>query len=52
MKTDHPGRGFLVALGTMAGLLPTVIDKLTPDGKVPDTDSLENTLSSLLGKLA
>ena len=36
----------------LAGLLPTVIDKLTPDGKVPDTDSLENTLSSLLGKLA
>ena len=36
----------------LAGLLPTVIDKLTPEGKVPDTNSLENTLSSLLGKLA
>jgi uncharacterized protein YidB (DUF937 family) len=36
----------------LAGLLPTVIDKLTPDGKVPDTNSLEDTLSSLLGKLA
>jgi uncharacterized protein YidB (DUF937 family) len=36
----------------LAGLLPTVIDKLTPDGKVPDTDSLENTLSSFLGKIA
>ena len=36
----------------LAGLLPTVIDKLTPDGKVPEANSLENTLSSLLGKLA
>jgi uncharacterized protein YidB (DUF937 family) len=29
-----------------------VIDKLTPDGNLPDANSLENTLSSLLGKLA
>ena len=36
----------------LAGLLPTVIDKLTPDGNLPDTNSLEDTLSSLLGKLA
>ena len=36
----------------LASLLPTVIDKLTPEGKVPDTDSLENTLSSFLGKIA
>ena len=35
----------------LAGLLPNVIDKLTPDGKLPDTDSLESTLSSLLTKL-
>ena len=35
----------------LAGLLPSVIDKLTPDGKLPDTDSLEGTLSSLLSKL-
>jgi len=36
----------------LAGLLPTVIDKLTPEGKVPDTNSLDTMLSSLLGKLA
>ena len=36
----------------LAGLLPTVIDKLTPDGNLPDTNSLETTLSSFLGKLA
>ena len=35
----------------LAGLLPNVIDKLTPEGKLPDTDSLEGTLSSLLSKL-
>lgn len=35
----------------LAGLLPGVIDQLTPDGKVPETSSLENTLSSLLSGL-
>jgi len=35
----------------LAGLLPAVIDKLTPDGKMPETNSLENTLSSLLSGL-
>jgi uncharacterized protein YidB (DUF937 family) len=35
----------------LADLLPTVIDKLTPDGKVPDTNSLENSLNSLLSGL-
>jgi len=32
----------------LAGLLPTVIDKLTPDGKVPEENALESTLGSLL----
>jgi len=35
----------------LAGLLPAVIDQLTPDGKVPETNSLENTLGSLLSGL-
>lgn len=35
----------------LAGLLPDVIDKLTPEGKLPDTDSLEGTLSSLLTQI-
>jgi len=35
----------------LAGLLPTVIDKLTPDGNMPDTNSLEGTLSSLISGL-
>lgn len=35
----------------LAGLLPAVIDQLTPDGKVPETNSLENSLKSLLSGL-
>lgn len=35
----------------LAGLLPNVIDQLTPDGKLPDTNSLESTLGSLLSGL-
>ena len=35
----------------LAGLLPAVIDQLTPDGKIPETNSLENTLGSLLSGL-
>lgn len=35
----------------LAGLLPAAIDHLTPDGKVPETNALESTLTSLLSKL-
>ena len=35
----------------LAGLLPTVIDHLTPDGKVPKTNSLEGSLNSLISGL-
>jgi len=35
----------------LAAILPTAIDKLTPDGKLPDAESLERTLSLLLAKL-
>lgn len=35
----------------LAGLLPTVVDHLTPDGKLPQTDSLESSLKSLLSGL-
>jgi uncharacterized protein YidB (DUF937 family) len=35
----------------LAGLLPSVIDQLTPEGKMPETSALENTLSSLLSGL-
>lgn len=38
--------------GLLANLLPTVIDHVTPDGKMPDTNSLESTLGGLLSSLA
>lgn len=39
------------ASGGLADLLPEVIDKLTPDGKVPESDLLAQGLSLLKGKL-
>ena len=38
------------ASNALAGLLPQVIDKITPDGKLPSEGDLGSTLSSL-GKL-
>jgi uncharacterized protein YidB (DUF937 family) len=35
----------------LAGLLPMAIDRLTPNGQVPDTSTLESSLSSLLSGL-
>lgn len=35
----------------LAGLLPAAINHLTPNGKIPETNDLEASLSSLLGKL-
>lgn len=34
--------------GLLASLLPTVIDQLTPQGKVPEANALESALGSLL----
>ena len=34
----------------LASLLPQIVDKLTPNGKVPNGDTLEQTLGSLLQK--
>ena len=35
----------------LAGLLPAVVDHLTPDGKVPETNTLEDSLKSLVAGL-
>ncbi len=40
-----------VAGGQLADLLPGLIDKLTPDGKLPDSKLLEQGLKLLGGKL-
>lgn len=37
--------------GQLASLLPGLIDKLTPDGKMPDTRLIEQGLNLLRGKL-
>jgi len=34
----------------LASILPQIIDKLTPDGKLPEGSILEKSLSSLAGK--
>lgn len=39
------------AAGGLADLLPQVIDKLTPDGKVPEGDLMAKGLDLLKGKL-
>jgi len=39
------------ASSLLAGLLPAVVDHLTPNGKMPDTNSLEGALKGLLGGL-
>lgn len=38
------------ASGGLAHALPQLVDRLTPDGKVPDNDSANNTLSQLAGR--
>jgi len=35
----------------LASLLPEIIDKLTPDGKVPESDMISQGLNILKGKL-
>lgn len=37
--------------GQLADLHPGLIDKLTPDGKTPDTTLIEQGLNLLRGKL-
>jgi len=34
--------------GLLAGLLPTIIDQLTPQGQIPETNALEGSLGGLL----
>lgn len=44
LSTDAAG-------GQLASLLPGLIDKLTPDGKMPDSHLIEQGLNLLRGKL-
>lgn len=42
ISTDEASSG-------LASLLPGVIDKLTPDGKIPESGSIEGALGGILG---
>lgn len=35
----------------LAGMLPSLVDKLTPDGSLPDTGGLDSMIGGLLGAL-
>jgi len=37
--------------GQLAKLLPQAVDKVTPDGNIPDQDVLQQKLGGLLGML-
>jgi len=45
------GLGHAEAGSALAAVLPSLIDHLTPNGQVPDTNALEGTLGSLLSSL-
>lgn len=45
------GLGQQDAANGLAGLLPEIIDRLTPDGQLPDNDMLSQGLEMLKGKL-
>ena len=45
------GSGKSTLLGLLAGLLPTIIDQLTPQGQIQDAKGLEGSLGSLLKTL-
>jgi uncharacterized protein YidB (DUF937 family) len=43
----HTGLNKRAASSKLSKILPSVIDKLTPDGKVPESSQLENGLKAL-----
>lgn len=45
---DEAGVSTDEAAGGLAALLPTIIDKVTPDGQLPDSGSLAERLQKLL----
>jgi uncharacterized protein YidB (DUF937 family) len=49
--SEHVGVSQKETSTGLAGLLPEIIDKLTPDGKLPESDMLAQGLNMLKGKL-
>ena len=46
---DKAGIGLGEAATLLAGLLPTIVDKLSPDGSLPEHDGFDDVLAGLLG---
>lgn len=40
------------ASAVLAGILPQIVDKLSPDGQLPDSGGLDSMLGGLMGALA
>ena len=38
------------ASAALAGMLPSLVDKLSPDGKLPDTKGIESMIGQFLGR--
>ena len=49
---DQAGISGSEAGALLAGLLPQVVDKLSPDGQLPEAGGLDSMLSGLLGSIA
>lgn len=39
------------AASVLAGLLPQIVDQLSPDGRLPEANGLDNVIGGLLGRL-
>ena len=48
---DHAGVSGSEAGLLLAGLLPQIVDKLSPDGQLPDAGGLDSMLGGLIGGL-
>lgn len=46
---DKAGIGLGEAAALLAGVLPTIVDKLSPDGNLPESGGLDDVLAGLLG---
>ena len=46
---QQAGIGGKEASAALAGLLPSLVDKLSPDGKLPDAKGIESMIGKLIG---
>lgn len=46
---DKAGIGLGEAAGLLAGVLPSIVDKLSPEGNLPEQDGFDDVLAGLFG---